>query len=104
MAWLESQRLESDASETLQEGWRRLQGYVRNNVNRMKYPQYRRDGLDIGSGPTEAGCKIVGQRLKGCGMKWDQPNSRHIAALRALYLSGEGFWDAFFDRTTAIAL
>lgn len=104
LVWLESQPLEPDASETLIEAWRRLHGYVSNNVHRMNYPDYRRDGLDIGSGPTEAGCKIVGQRLKGCGMKWDQPHSSQLAALRALYLSGEGLWDAFFDRTNPIAL
>jgi hypothetical protein len=25
--------------------------------------------LDIGSGPTEAGCKIIGERLKGSSME-----------------------------------
>ena len=103
LAWLEGQSLPEGASEASVEEWRRLQGYVRNNVHRMDYPEYRRRGWDIGSGPTEAGCKIVGERLRGSGMKWDRGNSSRVARLRALYLSGEGLWDAFFDRRQARA-
>jgi hypothetical protein len=103
LKWLPGQMLDADDSELLREEGRKLQGYIEKNVHRMNYPQYRSEGLDIGSGPTEAGCKIVGQRLKGCGMKWHQPKSAHLAALRALYLSGEGLWDTFFDRTKALA-
>jgi hypothetical protein len=102
--WLRGQTPEADAAESIREQWRQLLGYIDNNVHRMDYPRYREEGLDIGSGPTEAGCKIVGQRLKGCGMKWHQPHSGHLAALRALYLSGERLWDAFFERTATLAV
>jgi len=103
LEWLEEQSLPEGSSEASVEEWRKLQGYVRNNVHRMDYPEYRRRGWDIGSGPTEAGCKIVGERLKGSGMKWDRKNSSRVASLRAMYSSGEGLWDAFFDRHQAKA-
>jgi hypothetical protein len=103
LSWLREQRLPEDVSEAIREEWRKLQGYLENNVHRMNYPEYRRQGLDIGSGPTEAGCKIVGQRLKGAGMKWERPHSSQVAALRALYLRGEGLWDAFFERSEKLA-
>jgi hypothetical protein len=37
----------------------------------MDYPRYRSKGWQIGSGPVESACKtVVGQRLKGPGMRW----------------------------------
>jgi hypothetical protein len=103
LSWLRGQNLPEGVSATVREEWRKLQGYVENNVHRMNYPEYRRQGLDIGSGPTEAGCKIVGQRLKGAGMKWERPHSSQVAALRALYLSSEGLWEAFFEEREKLA-
>ena len=100
---LEERTLPEGASGEYAEEWRKLRGYVRNDVRRMDCPEYRRRGWDIGSGPTEAGCKIVGERLRGCGMKWVRENSSRIASLRALYPSGEGLWGAFFDRRQANA-
>lgn len=40
---------------------RKLIGYFENNEHRTDYPRYREQGWDIGSGPTEAACKIVGR-------------------------------------------
>lgn len=67
----------------------------------MDYPTYRAQGWDIGSGPTEAGCKVLGGRLKGSGMRWTESGSAEVAALRALYASGEGLWDAFWQERIA---
>jgi hypothetical protein len=75
---------------------RKLIGYVGNNEHRTDYPSYRSRGWDIGSGPTEAGCKIVGARLKGSGMRWLEQGAADVALLRALYQSGAATWDAFF--------
>jgi hypothetical protein len=37
----------------------------------MRYPRFRAQGLFIGSGVVEAGCKtVVGARLKQSGMLW----------------------------------
>jgi hypothetical protein len=75
---------------------RKLIGYFQSNEHRTDYPSYRARGWDIGSGPTEAGCKIVGARLKGSGMRWLEQGAAQVAPLRALYQSGAAAWDAFF--------
>lgn len=75
---------------------RKLIGYFQNNEHRTDYPSYRSHGWDVGSGPTEAACKIVGARLKGSGMRWAEHGAAEVAPLRALYHSGPQAWDAFF--------
>ncbi len=76
---------------------RQVSGYVRNNVHRMDYPRYRDDGWLIGSGHVEAACKaVVGQRLKGNGMRWSEPGADAVGHLRALFKSEKGQWDAFW--------
>jgi hypothetical protein len=97
MAWLATHGPGAEASEPVREAWRLLSGYVEGNVHRMDYPEYRTRGWDIGSGPTEAGCKIVGGRLRGAGMRWWKPQSARIAELRALLLSNEGLWEGFWN-------
>jgi len=76
---------------------RRCLGYFENNVHRLDYPSYRQSHWDVGSGPTEAGCKILKGRLDGTGMRWLKECSAEVGALRALYESGEGLWDTFFQ-------
>src|SRR5271165_410359 len=80
----------------LREELRKLIGYFTHNRHRTDYPTYRRKGWDIGSGPTEAGCKIIGERLKGSGMRWVEEGAATVAALRALYVSGGDVWDGFW--------
>ena len=62
--------------------------YFTNNKHRMQYPHYRRRGMMIGSGPVEAGCKVVvGQRLKGAGMRWSKQGADAVLAARTALLS-----------------
>jgi len=82
----------------VQEELRKLIGYFENNKHRIDYPTYRQKGWDIGSGPTEAGCKIIGARLKGSGMRWVEEGAATVAALRALYVSGGKLWDGFWSQ------
>ena len=43
--------------------------YFEKNKERMRYAEFRRQGLFVGSGVLEAGCRtVVGQRLKQSGM------------------------------------
>jgi hypothetical protein len=86
------------ASVEVQEELRKLIGYFENNRHRTDYPTYRQNGWDIGSGPTEAGCKIIGERLKGSGMRWVEDGAATVAALRALYVSGGKLWDGFWSQ------
>ena len=83
-------------SPEVKEELRKLIGYFENNRHRTDYPTYRQRGWDIGSGPTEAGCKIIGERLKGSGMRWVEEGAATVAALRALYVSGSNLWDSFW--------
>jgi hypothetical protein len=73
--------------------------YFTNHVQRMEYPTYRAKGWQIGSGPVESACKrVVGQRLKGAGMRWGEAGAEALCRLRALFVSETGPWDAFWSR------
>ena len=64
-------------------------GYLETNRNRMRYPQFRRQGLSTSSGVVESGCKrIVGNRLKRGGMHWTVDGANAIIALKCCLLSG----------------
>lgn len=42
--------------------------YFERNTDKMRYPKFRDQGLFIGSGVIEAGCKtLIGARLKKSG-------------------------------------
>jgi len=71
--------------------------YFRGNAERMRYAEFRSQGLFVGSGVVEAGCKtIFGQRLKLSGMHWTVSGANAIIALRCYQLSGrwEEFWES----------
>jgi len=95
VAYLREQGAPAEAEAA--EEYRKLVNYFAANEHRTDYPSYRAYGWDIGSGPTEAGCKVVGARLKGSGMRWVEPGAARVAPLRALYQSGPEVWDAFWD-------
>jgi hypothetical protein len=96
LAHLRALELPPQTSAEVREELRKLIGFFENNRHRTDYPTYRRNGWDIGSGPTEAGCKIIGARLKGSGMRWVEEGAATVAALRALYVSGGKLWDGFW--------
>ena len=98
LAHLRTLELPPRTSAEVQEEWRKLIGYFENNRHRTDYPTYRQKGWDIGSGPTEAGCKIIGERLRGSGMRWVEDGAATVAALRALYVSGGNLWDGFWSQ------
>src|SRR5947209_6942353 len=76
----------------------KVRTYFRNQVHRMDYPTYRAKGWQIGSGPVESACKrVVGQRLKGAGMRWGADGANAVCNLRALFLSESGPWEAFWN-------
>jgi hypothetical protein len=69
--------------------------YFESNKERMRYPQFRKQGLFVGSGVIEAGCKTVLGRLKRSGMFWTLRGANAIIALRCSQLSGkfEEYWE-----------
>lgn len=103
LAYLRTIELPPRTSAEVREALRKLIGYFENNRHRTDYPTYRGNGWDIGSGPTEAGCKIIGERLKGSGMRWVEEGAATVAALRALYVSGGKLWDGFWSQTRGAA-
>ena len=70
--------------------------YFERNADKMRYPDFRAQGLFIGSGVIEAGCKtVIGSRLKQSGMFWTVQDANRIIALRCCRVSGkfEEFWE-----------
>lgn len=66
--------------------------YLSNNQQRMRYASYRAEGLQIGSGSIESGCKhVLGARLKQAGMRWSREGAQAVAKVRARLKSGR--WD-----------
>jgi hypothetical protein len=75
---------------------RKCIGYIEDNRDRMRYPQFRAAGLCTSTGVVEAGCKVaIGTRLKRTGMHWTVAGADAIIALRCCKLSGrfEEFWE-----------
>jgi hypothetical protein len=70
--------------------------YFQNNAERMRYPDFRRQHLFVGSGVVEAGCKtVIGSRLKRSGMFWTVNGANAIIALRCCHLNNrmENYWE-----------
>jgi hypothetical protein len=79
-------------SRAEQKEYRQGYGYLRKYLKYMDYASYRRQGLAIGSGVTEAAGKTVfTQRLKQSGMTWYVEGGQVIVDLRVIWLSG--VWD-----------
>ncbi len=77
--------------------------YFRNQEHRMDYPTYEANGWYIGSGAVESACKtVVGQRLKGAGMRWSERGGDAVCHVRALYRSEVGQWEAFWQPSNAV--
>lgn len=77
-------------------------GYFSNHAHRMDDPTYEANGWFIGSGAVERACKtVVGQRMKGSGMRWGEAGAHAVCHVRALYRSEQNQWDAFWQRSLA---
>jgi hypothetical protein len=71
-----------------QEVRREQLGYFEGQHERMRYPEYLRRGLPIGSGAVEGACKhVVSDRFKGGGMPWKLPSAEPLLHLRAAVLT-----------------
>ncbi len=68
--------------------------YIAKRIGQCDYPRYVSQGWQIGSGPTEAMCKVLTYRLKGSGMRWDRQGAEPIMALIALEQSNawQSYW------------
>jgi hypothetical protein len=77
--------------------FQRAYRYLRDRMAYLRYADYRRWGVPLGSGVTEAGCKTVyTQRLKLSGMSWGKAGAQTVLDLRVVVLSG--VWDEAYAR------
>ena len=78
--------------------FKRAYKYLQERRSHLRYEEYRRLGLPIGSGVTEAACKTVyTQRVKLSGMHWHKDGAQQILRLRVILLSG--VWSQVYERT-----
>ena len=71
--------------------------YFKRNKPKMRYAEFRRRGLPIGSGPVEAACKtLVKTRLGRSGMRWSRKGGQNILALRTYVKSDR--WDEMWNQ------
>ena len=72
--------------------------YFKNNKKRMVYAEHLSRNLPIGSGVTEAACKVlVKQRLCGSGMRWKEIGAASVLSLRTLVYT-KGRWNQFWAK------
>lgn len=80
----------------------RLINYTLERRAMISYPEFRKWGWQIGSGPTEARCKTTTYRLKAPGCRWDVRNAEAVAALTTLWDSGQ--WNNYWNLHTQLAI
>lgn len=72
--------------------------YLENHKSKMKFSKSVDNNLPIGSGVTEAGCKvIVKQRMCGSSMKWKDEGASTVLRLRTLNYTKDR-WDQFWQK------
>ena len=64
--------------------------YLRNQADKMNYPEYRRQGLPVSSALVESLIKEFNYRVKGTEKFWNRPEgTERILQVRAAVLSGD---------------
>ena len=75
-------------------------GYLRKYRRHMDFAERRAAGAPIGSGITEAGCKVIfNQRMKQSGMRWECDSGQYIVDLRTA-VRGR-LWPTIWSRVLA---
>jgi hypothetical protein len=60
--------------------------YLKNNADRMRYDEYRRQGLPIMTSAVESVIKMINKRVKGSEKFWSEAGAESILQLRADFL------------------
>jgi hypothetical protein len=85
-------------SQATQQGLQDATTYFRNHHHQMHYAEAMANHLPIGSGVTEAACKVlVKARLCSSGMKWKHTGAEIVLSLRALTHT-KGRWSQFWTK------
>lgn len=80
----------------------RTLGYLTNHQDKMKYPEYRQQGLPITSSLIESVMKQMNYRVKGTEKFWDK-GAEAMVQLRADLISDDAPLDDFFEQRQANA-
>jgi hypothetical protein len=75
--------------------------YLQNHKDKMRYDEYRRQGLPITSSHVESLLKQINQRVKGTEKFWSEKGAEAILQLRADILSDDRPLDGFWERRQA---
>jgi len=81
----------------------RTRTYLRNHADKMRYDEYRRQGLPIGSSLMESMVKQINRRVKGTEKFWSEEGSEAVLQPRADHLSDGEPLQAFWQRRQATA-
>lgn len=95
---LETQRANLDKKNFIErdEEIRQVITYYKNHKDKMFYSRHIKDNLPIGSGVTEAACKVlIKQRMCISGARWKDDGASCVLALRTLKLT-TGRWQQFW--------
>ena len=77
--------------------------YLQNNQQKMKYAEYRQQGLPLVSSLVESMVKQISRRVKGTEKFWTDEGAEAILQLRADYLSDGEVMERFWERRQAAA-
>lgn len=73
-----------DVKDELPAGIVNIKTYIKNNYEKIDYPEYIKNGYYVGSGAIESANKVLVQRrLKQAGMRWSVDKSQTVVSLRA---------------------
>jgi len=72
--------------------------YLQNNQERMRYADYRRQGLPLTSSYVESAVKQINRRVKGTEKFWNEAGAEEVLQLRADSLSDGDVMEAYWER------
>lgn len=76
---------------------RQVVTYYENHKDKMSYARQVKENLPIGSGVTEAACKVlIKQRMCQSGSRWKDEGASSVLTLRALKIT-KGRWQQFWN-------
>lgn len=93
-----NKQLKEKTTQAIKDSMATVITYFTNQLDRMNYSVYREKNMPIGSGVTEAACKVlIKERLCKSGMQWKDTGAKIVLALRSLVKTTDR-WDQFWQK------